>query len=74
MPDVVPVISGMAQGLREGVQKDVTASELPGLRAQSAVFLVHTEGLRQALGWRKLAVRRLAVRTGCYHSRSMNVL
>jgi hypothetical protein len=39
-----------AQGRHSGVRKDVKASELPGSRAQSAVFLVHAESPRQAPG------------------------
>ena len=37
-----------AQGTRQGVRRDVSGSELPGSRAQSAVFLIHAESLRQA--------------------------
>jgi hypothetical protein len=37
-----------AQGRHRGVREDVSASELPGSRARSAVFLVHAESPRQA--------------------------
>jgi hypothetical protein len=102
----------VAQGIRQGVRQDVSASGLPSStvghidqllqparvfgpvllpgptlgcpvaddvtpwRAQSAVFLVHAESPRQAPGgetYNRIA-GRLALRSGCYHSRSMNVL
>jgi hypothetical protein len=51
------------------------ADDVTGLRAQSAVFLVHAESLRQAPGGKmRRAAGRLAVRTGCYHTGSVNVL
>jgi hypothetical protein len=40
----------VAQGHHGGVREDVNASELPGSRARSAVFLVHAESPRQAPG------------------------
>lgn len=67
---------GRAQGLRQRVRLDVKGYEFPGLGARSAVFLVHAKRLRQAPGE---AVQggfagRRALRTGCYHSHSVNVL
>ena len=66
----------VTQGLRRGVRQDVKASELRASRAQSAVFLVHAESLRQAPGGKvqRRSARRLAVSTGCYHTGSGNVL
>jgi hypothetical protein len=73
----VKFVEGVAQGRHQGVPKDVNASDLPGSRARSAVFLVHAESPRQARGgfreYRE-AAGRLALRSGCYHSRSMGVL
>ena len=65
-----------AQGLRKGVPRDVTVSGLPGSRARSAVFLVHTEALRQAPGEGidDEFARRPWLSSGCYHTRSGNVL
>lgn len=58
------VVLLVAQGLRQGVPQDVNGSEWLGLRAQSAVFLIHAEGLRQAPGggFQKRAAWRLALR------------
>jgi hypothetical protein len=54
------------QGGHGGVREDVSASELPGSRAQSAVFLVHAESPRQAPGGQvqERAAGRLALRKG----------
>jgi hypothetical protein len=61
---------------RKGVREGVIGSGLPGLRAQSAVFLIHAEGLRQAPRGEKQgeSAGRPSLRSGCYHTRSVNVL
>lgn len=61
--------------IQRRVPDDPVADDVTGCRAQSAVFLVHAESLRRAPGGvQKEAAERLALRSGCYHSGTMNVL
>ena len=65
----------LAQGFLEDVHQGVHLASISGQGSRSAVFLVHAEGLRQAPGGAACApsgVYRL--RTGCYHTGSVQVL
>jgi len=58
-----------------GVLKGVQVAELEGHVSRSAVYLIHIEVRTGA--WRETEERcrrRLSLRSGCYHTRCVNVL
>ena len=64
----------LEQGLRFGAGWGVRVAELPGTGSRSAVFLIHSEVSGSAGRNREGFPPGASSKTGCYHTRSMNVL
>ena len=70
----------MAQQRRGGVVEGVQVAGLEGHVSRDAVYLIHKEAWRWRLNRRpggyvvKAAAGRLSLRSGCYHTRTVNVL
>jgi len=73
---MVRAMGGAGAGKAWGAHQGVQVAELEGHVSQSAVYLIHVE-VRTGAGGSETeedSARRLSPESGCYHTRSVNVL